>query len=749
MTQIKKSVDIGGKQLSFELGEIARQADGSTVVRMGDTIVLVTACAESGGREGIDFMPLTVDYRENTYAGGRIPGGFFKREGRPTEREILTCRVIDRSIRPLFPDGYRRETQVIAWVLSADGSDDPDMLGLSGASMSLAAAGSIPFETILAGVRVGMIDGEMILFPTHEERDRSSLDLVVAGTDDALVMVECGATEVDESTMIDALDLAHTEIRKIIAVQRAIVEELGVVKEPFEPEPDPWPDGFAQKVRADWTEPLRQALETRGKMAQKAAVNDVRDRALSSIPEENLDTHGPWLKKIFRTLTKEITRETILERRQRLDGRAFDEIRPVTCSAGVLPRAHGSALFTRGETQAMVSCTLGTWEDSQIIEAFEGESRQRFMLHYNFPPFSVGEARFLRGPGRREIGHGALARRALQPMVPGEKEEFPYTLRVVSDILESNGSSSMASVCGGSMAMMDAGVPMRSAVAGVAMGLVSDGERYAILSDIAGQEDHYGDMDFKVAGTAQGITALQMDIKVSGLSRQVLEEALQQAHRGRLHLLEVMADAIEAPRADISPYAPRITQIKVDVDQIRNIIGPGGKTIRMIVEETGARIDVSDDGTVQIATPDETAAAKAIKMIESLTKEAKVGDTYEGVVKRLEPYGAFVEILPNQDGLLHISEVALERIPDIRDVLTEGDKLQVRVINIDANDRIKLSRRVILEEEARERGEEIPERAPAPGGDRGDRGDRRGGRRDDRGGRGGRGGGGGRGGRRD
>ena len=749
MTQIKKSVDIGGKQLSFELGEIARQADGSTVVRMGDTIVLVTACAESGGREGIDFMPLTVDYRENTYAGGRIPGGFFKREGRPTEREILTCRVIDRSIRPLFPDGYRRETQVIAWVLSADGSDDPDMLGLSGASMALAAAGSIPFETILAGVRVAMIDGEMILFPTHEERDRSSLDLVVAGTDDALVMVECGATEVDESTMIDALDLAHTEIRKIIAVQRAIVEELGVVKEPFEPEPDPWPDEFAQKVRGDWTEPLRQALETRGKMAQKAAVNDVRDRALSSIPEENLDTHGPWLKKIFRTLTKEITRETILERRQRLDGRAFDEIRPVTCSAGVLPRAHGSALFTRGETQAMVSCTLGTWEDSQIIEAFEGESRQRFMLHYNFPPFSVGEARFLRGPGRREIGHGALARRALQPMVPGEKEEFPYTLRVVSDILESNGSSSMASVCGGSMAMMDAGVPMRSAVAGVAMGLVSDGERYAILSDIAGQEDHYGDMDFKVAGTAQGITALQMDIKVSGLSRQVLEEALQQAHRGRLHLLEVMADAIEAPRADISPYAPRITQIKVDVDQIRNIIGPGGKTIRMIVEETGARIDVSDDGTVQIATPDETAAAKAIKMIESLTKEAKVGDTYEGVVKRLEPYGAFVEILPNQDGLLHISEVALERIPDIRDVLTEGDKLQVRVINIDANDRIKLSRRVILEEEARERGEEIPERAPAPGGDRGDRGDRRGGRRDDRGGRGGRGGGGGRGGRRD
>jgi polyribonucleotide nucleotidyltransferase len=736
-----KSIDIEGRTLTFETGKIAKQADGSTTVRIGDTITLVTACREAPRREGIDFLPLTVDYREYTYAGGRIPGGFFKREGRPSEREILTCRVIDRGLRPLFPDGYHDETQVIGLVLSADGENDPDVLAINGASMSLMLASGIPFNTPLAGVRVGRIDDELVFFPTHEERESSTLDLVVAGTEDAVAMVECGAAELSEDIIVDALDRAHEQIRRIIAVQREIVAELGITKVEVEPPPKPWPEDFEQRVRAEWRDALIEALHVKGKLAQKAAYTAVRDRAIEALPEDTRDVEGPWLKNIFHTMVKEITRESILDKGERLDGRAFDEIRPVACEAHLLPRAHGSSLFTRGETQAVVTCTLGTSDDSQIIEAFEGESRQRFMLHYNFPPFSVGEVRFLRGPGRREIGHGNLARRALEPVIP-PAEEFPYTFRVVSDIMESNGSSSMASVCGGSMSLMDAGVPITSPVAGVAMGLVSDGERHAILSDIAGQEDHYGDMDFKVAGTRNGITALQMDIKISGLDREIMKRALEQARRGRYHLLDCMAEAIGEARPEVSPYAPRIIQIKIDVEQIRNVIGPGGKTIRSIVEQTGARINVEDDGTVEIATHDMAAAEKAISIIESLTKEVQIGEVYEGVVRRLEPYGAFVEILPNQDGLVHISEVSLERIPDIRDVLAEGDTMQVKVIGIDANDRIKLSRRVILEEEARARGEEIPERDSGPprrGGRPGGRDDRRGGRggrgRDSRGGR--------------
>jgi polyribonucleotide nucleotidyltransferase len=725
-----KSVEIGGRTLTFELGKVAKQADGSTVVRLGDTMALVTACSSTDAREGVDFLPLTVDYRENTYAGGRIPGGFFKREGRPTEREILTCRVIDRGLRPLFPDGYHRETQVIAWVMSADDDNDPDVLGISGASMALMAAPHIPFDNPLAGVRVGRVDGEFVMFPTYAEREVSDLDLVVAATEGALAMVECGATELPESVIIDALTLAHTEIKKIIALQREIVAERGVQKMPFEAAGDPWPAELEASVRDRWTEELRTSLGTRGKFEQKDAVDAVRAKAINELPEDVAAQQRPWVKAIFGRMVKAITRETILDRKQRLDGRAFDEIRPVTCEAGPLPRAHGSALFTRGETQAMVTCTLGTSDDQQLIEAFEGESRQRFMLHYNFPPFSVGEARFLRGPGRREIGHGALARRALATMMPAEKD-FPYTMRVVSDILESNGSSSMASVCGGSMALMDAGVPMKSAVAGVAMGLVSDGQRHAVLSDIAGQEDHYGDMDFKVAGTRNGITALQMDIKVAGLERAILEQALDQARRGRVHLLDIMDATLAAGRGQISPYAPRIFTIKIPVDMIRLVIGPGGKMIRKIVEDTGAKINVEDDGTVQIATNDQAKADAAIAMIEGLTKVPQIGEEYEGAVKRLEPYGAFVEITPNQDGLLHISEVAMERIPDIRDVMTEGDILRVRIIDIDGNDRIKLSRRVILEEEARARGEDIPERST--GGDDDRRGGRPGGgRRDDR-----------------
>jgi polyribonucleotide nucleotidyltransferase len=731
MKEIVRSVTIDGKELTFELGKLAKQADGATAVRLGDTMVLVTACSDDEPRPGVDFLPLTVDYREPTYAGGRIPGGFFKREGRPTEREILTCRVIDRGLRPLFPDGYYRESQIIALVFSADEDVDPDVLGINGASMALMAAGNIPFDTPIAGVRVGRINDEFVLFPTYAERDESTLDLVVAGTEDAITMVECGATELPESTILDALDLAHTEIKRIIALQREVVEELGVTKDEFVAEPDPWPESFASEIKTRWTDSLRDALGVKGKMAQKDAVSAVREQAIEALPEEEREEKTPWLKRVFQSMVKDITRETILEQGRRLDGRAFDEIRPVSCETGVLPRAHGSALFTRGETQALVTCTLGTSEDSQLIEAFEGESRQHFMLHYNFPPFSVGEVRFLRGPGRREIGHGALARRALGPILP-DTEAFPYTLRVVSDILESNGSSSMASVCGGSMAMMDAGAPTKSAVAGVAMGLVSDGDRFQILTDIAGQEDHYGDMDFKVSGTRDGITALQMDIKVSGLSRQIMERALEQARQGRLQLLDSMSQAISEPRPDISPYAPRIIQIKIDVDQIRNVIGPGGKMIRSIIDQTGARINVEDDGTVQIATNDESAAQKAIEIIESLTREPEIGEEFEGTVKRIEPYGAFVEILPNQDGLLHISELAMERIPDIRDVLSEGDTLRVRIIDIDSNDRIKLSRRVILEDEARARGEEIPRRSAPPPRDGNRRGGRPGGDRDRR-----------------
>jgi polyribonucleotide nucleotidyltransferase len=739
MNVTRKSVDIGGKELTFELGKLAKQANGSVVVGLGDTMVLVTACVEDDVRQGVDFMPLTVDYRENAYAGGRIPGGFFKREGRPTEREILTCRVIDRGLRPLFPDGWYRETQVIAWVLSADPQHSSDVLGITGASMALMAAKDIPFDTPLAGVRVGRVNGEFVLFPTFAELAESELDLVVAGTEDAIAMVECGASELPEGVILDALDLAHQQIKKLIALQREIVAERGVVKPPFAAPSKPWPTEFEDALRSRWTDELRESMKTLGKFEQKDAIKAVRQKALDEIPGDDGDEQKRWAKNVFSSMVKDITRSTILDDGKRLDGRAFDEIRPVSCEVGVLPRTHGSALFTRGETQAIVTCTLGTSQDSQIVEAFEGDTRNPFMLHYNFPPFSVGEARFLRGPGRREIGHGALARRALVQVLPGP-DDFPYTIRVVSDILESNGSSSMASVCGGSMAMMDAGVPLKSAVAGVAMGLVSDGERFAVLTDIAGQEDHYGDMDFKVTGTAEGITALQMDIKVSGLSREIMERAMEQARRGRLFLLERMATAITAGRDEVSPYAPRIYTIKIDVDQIRNVIGPGGKMIRSIVEQTGAKINVEDDGTVQIASSDEAAAEKAIAMIQGLTKVPEIGEEFEGVAKRIEPYGAFVEILPGQDGLLHISETSMTRIPDIRDVLNEGDTIRVRIIDIDGNDRIKLSHRVILEDEARARGEEVPERDPlrggrpsgGGGGGRDSRGGGRGPRRDDR-----------------
>jgi polyribonucleotide nucleotidyltransferase len=692
--EVIERVDIEGRSLELEVGKLAKQADGACLVRFGETFILATACFRKDVREGVDFLPLTVDYREATYAGGRIPGGWFKREGRPTEKEILTSRLIDRPLRPLFPDGYTQETQIVGSVLSADGENDPDVLALNGASAALLLS-DCPFNTPIGAVRVGLVDDRLVVNPTHEQRNRARLDLVVAGTEQAVVMVEAGATGVSETEILDAIDCAHREIKKIIAAQRALQAKAGKPKPAWTPPAAPWSSEFERDIRERFAAPLDQALHTRGKLAQYGAIDAVIEHAEASIPEELRAAQGPWVRKIVHTMVQEQFRSSVLHKSERLDGRAFEQIRQVTCEVGLLPRTHGSALFTRGETQALVTCTLGTSDDIQIIEALEGETQQRFLLHYNFPPFSVGEVKFLRGPGRREIGHGNLARRAITPVLP-DRMQFPYTLRIVSDILESNGSSSMATVCGGTLALMDAGVPISAPVAGVAMGLVSDGERFAILTDIAGQEDHEGDMDFKVAGTRDGITALQMDIKITGLSREVMEKALQQARKGRLELLDTMTATLANPRADISAYAPRIVSIRIDPDKIRDVIGPGGKTIRAIQEETGARINIEDDGRVEIATADEEAARKTIQIIEGLTRQPQIGEVFEGTVKRVEAYGAFVEILPNRDGLLHVSEIAHERTREVSDVLKLGDKIQVKIIGIDQNDRIKLSRRALL-----------------------------------------------------
>jgi len=692
--EVIEKVEIEGRALEFEAGRVAKQADGACLLRFGETFVLVTACFRRDSREGVDFLPLTVDYREYTYAGGRIPGGWFKREGRPTEKEILTARLIDRPLRPLFPKGFTQETQIIGTVLSADGANDPDILAINGASAALLIS-ACPFDTPVGAVRVGLVGEAFVLNPTHEQRRDAALDIVVAGTEEAVVMVEAGARGVSEKQILDAIDLAHREIGRIIAAQRRMQAQVGKPKSAWSPASLVWPEEFAASLRASWAKPLDEALRVRGKLAQGDAIDHVIEDATAALSEEERAERAPWVHAILHEMVKEQFRRAVLVNGERLDGRAFDEVRKVTCEVGLLPRTHGSALFTRGETQALVTCTLGTSEDVQVIEALEGESQQRFMLHYNFPPFSVGEVKFLRGPGRREIGHGNLARRAITPVIPVQ-DAFPYTLRVVSDILESNGSSSMATVCGGTLALMDAGVPVTSPVAGVAMGLVSDGSRHAVLTDIAGQEDHYGDMDFKVAGTRDGVTALQMDIKISGLPRAVMEQALEQARRGRLHLLDLMQATIAAPRADISAYAPRIITITIDPDKIRDVIGPGGKTIRAICEATGARINIEDDGRVEIATADEAAAAKAVQIIEGLTRLPQVGEIYEGTVKRIEPYGAFVEILPNRDGLLHISELAWERTREVTDVLKLGDKIKVKIIGVDANDRIKLSHRALL-----------------------------------------------------
>ncbi|MBI4917968.1 MAG: polyribonucleotide nucleotidyltransferase [Acidobacteria bacterium] len=702
--EVIERVELDGRPLELETGKLAKQADGACLVRFGESFVLATACFEESTREGRDFLPLTVDYREYTYAGGRIPGGWFKREGRPTEKEILTSRLIDRPLRPLFPEGYFLETQVVASVLSADGTNDPDVLALNAASAALLVS-ECPFDNPIGAVRVALVGGAMLVNPTHSQRAEAELEIVVAGTQDAVVMVEAGAKGVSEAQILDAIDVAHRVIKDIIAAQRRLQAACGKPKRSIAPPAPPWPAEFAAALHERYTAPLDVALRVRGKFEQVDAVKAVRAEAIAALPEAEAAEKTPWIKAIFEEMVRDQFRSAVLDKSERLDGRAFDEIRKVTCEVGLLPRTHGSALFTRGETQALVTCTLGTSDDIQIIEGFEGDQEQRFLLHYNFPPFSVGEVKFLRGPGRREIGHGNLARRALGPIIP-EKTAFPYTLRVVSDILESNGSSSMATVCGGTLALMDAGVPIVAPVAGVAMGLVSDGKRFAVLTDIAGQEDHEGDMDFKVAGTREGITALQMDIKISGLSREVMERALEQARQGRIFLLDAMTRTIAAPRADISEYAPRIVAIMINPDNIRDIIGPGGKTIRAIQQQTGAKINVTDDGRVEIATADASAAEKVIQIIEGITRRPQIGEVFEGTVKRVEPYGAFLEILPNQDGLLHISEMAWERTQEVSDVMKLGDKVQVKIIGIDGNDRIKLSRRERLPRPPRPEGEE-------------------------------------------
>jgi polyribonucleotide nucleotidyltransferase len=691
-----RELRIGQQTLKFETGKLAKQAHGSVIVRFGDSVVLVTACRAATPREGIDFLPLTVDYREYTYASGRIPGGFFKREGKPAEKEVLTSRCIDRPVRPLFPAGWRYETQIIALVLSADQENDTDVLAITGASAALAIS-EIPFAKTIAAVRIGLVNGQFLVNPTFLQRKESKLDLVVAGSQDGLVMVEAGAKQVTEEQVVQALETAHAAIKEIVATIDDLAKAAG--KKKMTVARKEIGHDFYREVEEKVFVPLTEAMRIRGKLENYDRVDEALKDLVASIPEGEV-VRKVEAKQIFKELKEKVLREEVLTHGVRLDGRKFDEVRPIWIETGVLPRTHGSAVFTRGETQALVTCTLGTADDAQKIESFEGETWKSFMLHYNFPPFSVGEVGFMRGPGRREVGHGALAERSLMPLMPAE-EQFPYTVRIVSDILESNGSSSMASVCGGSLAMMDAGVPIASAVAGIAMGLVMDEKsgKYAVLSDIAGAEDHYGDMDFKVAGTGDGITALQMDIKVGGITTEVMRKALDQARRGRLHILEKMREAIASPRQSISAFAPRIVTIRIPVDKIRDVIGPGGKMIRSIIERTGVKIDVEDDGRVNVASADGASAQKAISIIQELTATPELNKTYLGKIQRITDFGAFVEIMPGTDGLLHVSEIANHRVKDVRDELKEGEQILVKVINIDPTGKIRLSRKALLQEE--------------------------------------------------
>ncbi len=700
---LNESIKVGEQTLTVETGKVAKQADGSVVVRYGDTMLLVTAVSARTPREGLDFFPLTVEYRESMYAAGRIPGNYFRREGRPNEKEVLTARLIDRPVRPLFPEGYKCETQIVSTIISADPENDPDVIAITGASCAMYLS-DIPFHTPIAGIRIGMKDGKYIVNPTYEQRRDSKLNLIVAGTEEAIVMVECVAEEVSETIMVEALMLAHKEIKRLCLWQKELGKALEITKREYLV--PPLDETVLAEVEQNYTDKLRTALDSTGKdkLTSYAAIDALKKEVVESYPEDAPEKRQ-MAGKVFSHLKEKIFREDILNNRRRPDGRKFGEIRAVTCEVGWLPRVHGSALFTRGETQAIVTTTLGTKDDEQYMDDLEkGEVKRPFMLHYNFPPYSVGETGRFGSSSRREIGHGNLARRALETILP-TAEEFPYTIRIVSDITESNGSSSMASVCGGCLSLMDAGVPIKAPVAGVAMGLVIEENRYAILTDIAGAEDHYGDMDFKVTGTDEGITALQMDIKVAGINSQILAEALEQAKKGRLHILGIMNKAIAEPREDISQYAPRIITIKIHPDKIRDVIGKGGATIRSITEETGAKIDISDDGTVNIATADGDAAQAAIDRIRALTAEAEIGETYLGTVNRIVDFGAFVEIFPGVDGLLHISEISDRRIRDVRDELKEGQQVMVKCIGKEGN-KIKLSRKAVLSEEKAQAGGE-------------------------------------------
>ncbi len=688
--------EIGGRRLVLETGLMAKQASGAVVARYGDTVVLSTAVASKVERENVDFLPLTVDYQEKAYAAGRIPGGFFKREGRQSEKEILTSRLIDRPIRPLFPDGYYFDTQIIANVLSIGDESSMDLMGMISSSAAVSIS-DIPFNGPIGAVRVGMLDGNYVINPGHKDLEASRLNLVVAGTADAIMMVEGGANELNEDQMLEALETAHREIKKIVALQQELVKKVGKPKRSVKVvEID---QDLAKQVAGLAMERLRDAIVIPNKMERQktldALLAEIKEKLKSDDPTRNVQ-----ISTVFLNLEKDEVRRIILEKNIRADGRKPDQIRPITSAVALLPRTHGSALFTRGETQALVVATLGTSEDEQRIDSLEGEYFKTFMLHYNFPPFSVGETKPLRGPGRREVGHGALAERALKAMVP-TKQEFPYTIRIVSDILESNGSSSMATVCGGTLALMDAGVPIKAPVAGIAMGLIKEGDRVIVLSDILGLEDHLGDMDFKVTGTSQGITALQMDMKIEGITIDVMRSALQQAKEGRLHILGKMLEALPAPRKNLNPFAPRIITMQINPDKIKDVIGSGGKVIRSIVEQTGAKIDIEDSGIINIASADEAAANKAKEIIRGIVQEAEVGKLYMGKVRKIMDFGAFVEIFPGTDGLLHISQISEKRLEKVTDELKEGDEVLVKVLEIDRQGKIRLSRKEAMREKAK------------------------------------------------
>ena len=690
-------IEIGGKRVTLETGVMAKQANGSIVVRYGDTVVLATAVASKVERENVDFLPLTVDYQEKAYSAGKIPGGFFKREGRQTEKEILTSRLIDRPLRPLFPDGYYFDTQIIASVMSLGDESASDLMGMIAASAAVAIS-DIPFNGPIGAVRVGFIDGSFRINPDYKEIAASTLNLVVAGTADAIMMVEGGASELSEDQMLEALELAHREIKKIVALQLELVAKVGKKKrvvKTVEIDKD-----LQSQVAALAMDRLMTSIVIPDKMERQKTLDVLLDEIKQKLKKEDDPLRGRQIATIFFDIEKDEVRKIILEKNTRADGRKPNEIRPISSLVGLLPRTHGSALFTRGETQALVVATLGTSEDEQRIDSLEGEYFKTFMLHYNFPPFSVGETKPLRGPGRREVGHGALAERALKAMIP-TKLEFPYTIRIVSDILESNGSSSMATVCGGTLALMDAGVPIKAPVAGIAMGLIKEGNKVIVLSDILGLEDHLGDMDFKVTGTSKGITALQMDMKIEGITIEVMRTALQQAKEGRLHILGKMLEALAAPRKELNPFAPRIITMQINPDKIKDVIGSGGKVIRSIVEQTGAKIDIEDSGIINIASSDEAAANKAKEIIRGIVQDAEVGKLYMGKVRKIMDFGAFVEIFPGTDGLLHISQISEHRLEKVTDELKEGDEVLVKVLEIDRQGKIRLSRKEAMREKGK------------------------------------------------